>query len=538
MANWIKNSNCTLAAMAIAIWCIASAHATSQSGCFNPPTGDPAAYELLVHFKPETPPESIEDGLRAFTSIFGFQPDCKGSRSRGICKIRYRARWGTPDVVAPQVFRIIANEKFARLVTNVTVNAPIIVSPGGKLLTEAFAKPADSFGDDLYRLQTELQNLGAELAWVDAKDTEVVKTAVIDSGVELQNPDLQSRIFSGTDIPCASGNCTGEPSDEGGHGTEMAGYIAAEKSSNGVTGVAWNTRVISIAFSENGVSDDDRANAAIRYAADNGARIINASWYSTCELPATKKAIEYAKQKGVLIVVAAGNQGGNIDGLQSATDTVNSYPAKYGSDNLLVVMAHEKRPPYKRSVESNYGATSVDLASPGTGYSTTICFDGNCHTAGGLSSTSAATAYVSGAAALLSSFYPTWTFNELKWRITANVVKEVELKDRNATGGRLSLLQMMRPLVVTSLNLNGEVLRRKGQLIKWETAFSEKMCPLISLDARVDDRPFVAVLEDANTIDGEAPVDLSGLPDGGKVVFRARCESLSSAFSAEYRLAK
>ncbi|MDX1332385.1 MAG: S8 family serine peptidase [Robiginitalea sp.] len=191
------------------------------------------------------------------------------------------------------------------------------------------------------------------------------------------------------------------------HGTHVAGIIAAERANGlGVDGVADHVRIMSVRAVPDGDEYDKDVALAIRYAVDNGARIINASFgksYSPNK-EWVYEAIKYAAKNNVLIVHAAGNDGLNLDDPanpnypndQEATGpefadnvlTVGSLDSSYGAEMV--------------SSFSNYGASNVDIFAPGGGIYSTM--PNNEYTFQG--GTSMAAPAVSGIAALILSRFP------------------------------------------------------------------------------------------------------------------------------------
>lgn len=202
------------------------------------------------------------------------------------------------------------------------------------------------------------------------------------------------------------------------HGTHVAGIIAANRDNNlGMRGVAGNVQIMAIRAVPNGDERDKDVANAIRYAVDNGARIINMSFGKdfSPQKKLVDKAVRYAASKGVLLVHAAGNDSKDID-------VENNFPTrKYlrggaetghwleigasswgGNDNFVGKF-------------SNYGKETVDVFAPGVDvYSTT---PGSKYES--LSGTSMAAPVTSGVAALLMSYYP---------QLTAAQVKEILVK--------------------------------------------------------------------------------------------------------------
>jgi subtilisin family serine protease len=196
------------------------------------------------------------------------------------------------------------------------------------------------------------------------------------------------------------------------HGTHVAGIIAANRTNNvGIKGIADNVRIMAIRVVPNGDERDKDIASGIYYAVDNGAHIINMSFGKNFspQKAAVDKAVQYAEQKGVLIVHGAGNESSNNDSIASfpsrfyvngkeATNWIEVGASGIGADNSLAADF------------SNFGKKSVDFFAPGVQiYSTTPgndykYFDG----------TSMASPATAGVAALLMSYFPDLTVMQIR----------------------------------------------------------------------------------------------------------------------------
>ena len=226
-------------------------------------------------------------------------------------------------------------------------------------------------------------------------------------------------------------NNTNRPFDDHGHGTHTAGTIGAlGNNGTGVTGVNWAVRIMPLKFLDaNGSGTDEAAIAAIRYAADNGARVSNNSWggYFGAAGDTLYQAIEYAGTKGHLFVAAAGN-----DGLNNDTSPYRSFPASYDLPNIISVAATDAKD--NRPRWSNYGKASVDLGAPGVGIWSTV--PGGYVPASG---TSMAAPHVTGAAALILAEHPGLSADQVKTLILSTADPVRALRNKVATDGRLNV---------------------------------------------------------------------------------------------------
>jgi subtilisin family serine protease len=237
-------------------------------------------------------------------------------------------------------------------------------------------------------LQWALDNINdtdidAPEAWDITTGSDNVLIAVIDSGLAYNHPDFAENVWTndaelnGTALFDDDGNGydddfygwdfidgDGYPLDLNGHGTHVAGTIAARGNNDtGITGVMWGAKIMPVRFlGLEGSGSTFDAIAAIQYAYDNGARIINNSWGSAYYSESLKNTIDqYATD--ALFIFSAGNTG--MD-----NDSSPIYPASYDSPNIISVAATNTAD--ELASFSSYGAASVDLAAPGVDIISTI----------------------------------------------------------------------------------------------------------------------------------------------------------------------
>ena len=243
--------------------------------------------------------------------------------------------------------------------------------------------------------QWALTRLHAEQTWARTTGSGVT-VAVIDTGVEASHPDLIGAVLPGLDLvgsgaEDASAASTGDGSDdENGHGTHVAGIVAAVAGNGtGIAGLAPGVKILPVrVLDADGAGYDSAVAAGITAAVDHGATVLNLSLGGT-DASATAAAVKYAISKGVVVVAAAGNE-------RSAGNQVN-YPA--ADPDVIAVAATD--PEDRDAAFSNTGS-HLDLAAPGVRIWSTYK-DGTYKV---LSGTSMATPYVSAAAALLKSVAP------------------------------------------------------------------------------------------------------------------------------------
>ena len=264
------------------------------------------------------------------------------------------------------------------------------------------------------------------LSQEDLPKKEII-VAVVDSGLDMDHPELQGviainekEVVNGRDddgnglIDDRYGfdfaNQTHEIRDVTGHGTHIAGVIAARHDVGTIRGVAPHVKILPLNFMDEDTSGFvSLAILAIRYAVDRGAKIINASWADPAACSRTlEKEIARLAEKNILFVTSAGNKGSNLD-------QKPEFPASFRLDNMIVVGA--SGPENQIAPFSNYGP-SVDIIAPGTNIISTYPWDldtdGNQDGIYSFSGTSVAAPFVSGAAALLWAKKPDASYLEIK----------------------------------------------------------------------------------------------------------------------------
>lgn len=281
--------------------------------------------------------------------------------------------------------------------------------------------------DEFFPYQWGLKNTGqsggiagvdinVEQAWKITKGSPSIRIAVIDSGIDLNHPDLKSNLLTGYD---ATGYGTvGAPySSQDNHGTSVAGIIGALQNNlvggsyEGISGIAPNCKIVSVKASIDGSFDRSHSSAAINWVSNNNkAEVINCSFGSQ-NPPTTNltNAIANAITKGCVVVCASGNDGLNNVG----------YPAD-SNPNIIAVGAIDRTG--IRASFSNYGS-QLDVVAPGIDIYTTDRQGSVGYASGNYFSsfngTSAAAPHVSGIAALILSAYPDLTQREVADCITS-----------------------------------------------------------------------------------------------------------------------
>ncbi len=271
------------------------------------------------------------------------------------------------------------------------------------------------------------------------------------------NPDFNPRTVVGDDPADTSERGYGNNDLEGpdaSHGTHVAGIVGAERGNGlGVDGIAPAVRIMPVRVVPDGDERDKDVANAIRYAVDNGARIINMSFgkaYSP-QKGVVDDAVRYADGKGVLLVHAAGNDASNLD-------TRPSFPVRGfqagGQPKLWIeVGASSYTADSLAASFSNYSRTRVDVFAPGVSILSTVPGNGYERNQG----TSMAAPVVSGLAALIMSYYPQLTAEQVRAVILESatrfpnqrVVKpgeegQVAFSELSATGGVVNAYEALR----------------------------------------------------------------------------------------------
>lgn len=269
-----------------------------------------------------------------------------------------------------------------------------------------------------------LAELQSEAAWTRTRGAGVT-VAVVDSGVAA-GPHLAGAVVGGVNL-VPDGTDPAGATDLYGHGTAIAGQIAARRiSGSGVEGLAPEAGILSVRVFA-GTSDEQveagwgpstaRMAEGIRYAADQGAQIINVSMSTLDADPGLADAVSYAAARGSLVVSSSGNSDASLTVEQSGGDGAR-YPA--GFDEALGVSATGSD---SVVTDASIHGPHVDLAAPGQLVLTTSAQGGDCVFAPEAPATSYAAGYVSAAAALVAAAHPDETPAQWAYRLQATAVR-------------------------------------------------------------------------------------------------------------------
>lgn len=283
--------------------------------------------------------------------------------------------------------------------------------------------------------QWDMKMINVREGWnlIDRNSLKNVVVAVIDSGVDYTHPDFgDCRLEQLNNKECETFvpgfNFVGSPSEENrdpmdrfGHGTHVAGTIAALTNSIGIAGMASGVKIMPLkGLSDQGKGSSEDLAQAIYYAVDNGAKVINASWGGYGQDYLINEAVSYAYSKGVTFVAAAGNNNVNLDvAYFSPANITCQDQVNINIDCVLTVGANS----VYRSISSysNLGSP-VDIFAPGDDIlslkSNVISSNLNDYVVGGqylrLSGTSMATPHVTALAALILSKNPSLSPREIR----------------------------------------------------------------------------------------------------------------------------
>ncbi len=247
-----------------------------------------------------------------------------------------------------------------------------------------------------------------------------ITVAIVDSGVDASRPQLSKALVPGrSESLISDGERSDGLGDAQGHGTALAGIIAARPSpTSGAVGIAPDARIISLRVFRDDTQqsidkglgpDAGRIATAIRKAADLGARVITVALSDDVDTPALRDATNYATSRGALVVASAGNR----DTTKQTEDSPR-FPAAY-PDALAVTAVG----PTGLATASSIHGPHIDVAAPGQNVLTTSNGGGDCRYATEAPSSSFATAYAAGSAALVAQAYPKETPQQWAYRLEA-----------------------------------------------------------------------------------------------------------------------
>lgn len=391
--------------------------------------------QVLVKFKPTLREQLIEATMAAYTT----------KKIRRIPRIDvYQLQIPKYFTVEEMVYALNQNPDVEYAEPNFTVR--IATNPNDPLFQYQYAlhNTGQEIGGSGAPRGKASADIKATAAWEESKGEEEDIIAIIDTGVDLLHPDLKNKIKSGgRDFV----NDDFDATDDLGHGTFVAGVAAADTNNNeGGAGVAWNCKILPVkVIKKNGEGEYSWLIDGIIWAADNGADVINLSLGGDEPADSLRDALEYAYDKGVVIVAAAGNDGATV-----------LYPAAY--DKFCVAVAATDYND-SRTSWSNFGS-EVDIAAPGervlgpvpTWYWPSLGYPQEIPYAFG-GGTSASTPHVAGFAALLKGLKPWLSVDQIMdiIRYTADDVNSSEHKgkDEFIGYGRINMEKALAPIIIS-----------------------------------------------------------------------------------------
>jgi len=313
-------------------------------------------HEVVVRFSPRPEPEKIQAMLK--------KADAKIKRDYGNSMIIKSNSHSTQ-----QLMKMFAEHPDS-----------IYAEPNYLLLPNR--RPNDVF---YTRYQWNLPMIDMERSWEQSTGSKNVIVAVVDTGIDLDHPEFQGRLTDGYNVI----EDTNNPMDDNGHGTHVAGVIAARSNNgDGIAGMTWNSKLMPIkAIGADGSGTAFDIAQGIRWATDHGADVINLSVGNYTSSAALQDACRYAYEKNVVLVAATGND---------ATDQPG-YPAAYKEVFGVSAIDHNRQ----RADFSNFG-DYVDVVAPGVDIPSTYIYSDYA----ALSGTSMACPHVAALAALIRSVNP------------------------------------------------------------------------------------------------------------------------------------
>ncbi|GLR15671.1 thermitase [Portibacter lacus] len=294
-------------------------------------------------------------------------------------------------------------------------------------------------------------------AWEISKGNEKTIIAILDSGLKLDHPEISNRLWSnekgfhGKDFA----NNDDIPADDLGHGTNVTSIIAANaNNNNGFAGVNWNSKIMVLKIlNENNQGYYSWWAEAIYYAANNGANVLNMSVGGSSYSAVMEDAINYATNKGVIIVACMMNE----------NSSVPYYPAAY--DNTIAVGStdpDDKRSnsfPWNTTKGSSYG-DHIDVSAPGN-YIYGISYNSNSNYGTYWSGTSQATPHVVGVVSLLLDVDPDLTLESIRSILTNSAEDQVGRSNEDLAGwdpyhghGRINAYSALGSLATNTVEIN------------------------------------------------------------------------------------
>lgn len=293
-----------------------------------------------------------------------------------------------------------------------------------------------------------VSDISVDKAWNITQGSRKVVVAVIDTGIDINHPDIKNNLWINlaekngkANVDDDRNGCiddihgcnfisnTGDLTDNHGHGTHIAGIVGAEGGNGiGISGVSPKVSLMVLKYYDPRAPGTDNLKntiKAINYAVEQKVDIINYSGGGLDFSQSEFDAVQKAEKAGIIFVAAAGNE-------KSNSDQSHYYPANYPLTNIISVTAIN--PDANVLQSSNYGVKSVHIAAPGEGIYSTL--PGGRY--GTMTGTSQATAFVSGVAALLKANKSDMTFKQIKDQILGTADARPTMFTKTQTAGILN----------------------------------------------------------------------------------------------------
>ncbi len=328
--------------------------------------------ELIVRFKPVISQSALTLTVNQYGSIPGKKIDFNKNKQFHVVKIK----------AGESIHQVYARYK----------SDPNVVSVSYNYMFHTLAVPTDPRFNQQWGLQNTGQtvngiggvngaDMGLPLAWDVQTNCSSVLVAVLDTGINYTHLDLSASIpaalqalmrdFTVAD-PTKPGVSAYPKVGHESHGTHVAGIIGASANNSlGTAGVCWQSQILPLrVLDEDGFGSISSIAAGIKYASNNGAKVINMSLGTTVRVPVTigdidilSAAMDDARTAGAVVVVAAGNDG-------TDNDISPVYPCNLPHDNIICVAAMDQNSVLADF--SNFGKTSVDVVAPGDNILSTL----------------------------------------------------------------------------------------------------------------------------------------------------------------------
>jgi len=468
--------------------------------------GAPAGGEPTANSEPAGAPREPEPATRNSTVVRYDPRRVAVTFKAGITRARIAAvisdAGGTLEQAIPKIHAYLVGvepEQRAQVLASLQ-SSSAVASASKEPISEAFDTSPD---DTDWPQQDGLRLAGFPKAWDVTQGSSRIVVAVIDTGVDANHPDLRGALVPGWDFV---GN-DADPSDDHGHGTAVAGVVAARANNHvGGAGICWRCLVMPIKVLDSKGSGDDTVIAAgIVWATDHGARVINLSLGGPGSSIELANALAYASAKGAIVVAAAGNAG----------VTTQFYPA---ADPHAVSVAATTVADGRYSW-SNFGSW-VRLAAPGCNVAP-ILGDGY----GTFCGTSSATPVVAGLVALELSAQPAATAHEAEDALArAAVPLPAFVQYGRIDAGKT--LALLRPAAATSAVFRGTL----GSRVRARTYNLDVGAGAVSAVLRFTGPKRLTLATPIGRATGNSPIQLNGTSTTGTFTLRVSGTGAKTSF--------